>query len=308
MDLRDLAVFLEVARSGSVTRAASILHVAQPALSRRIQKLEAELGKQLFIRSRNGITLTEDGSILQLRAARILADVHELSEEVSGNSALVSGLLRIAVPPGVGLALFPEVLSKFASELPNVTLQVLEGTSNLLKEWLIGGRVDIAILHNPPSFREIEVLPLLRESLHLILPPGTVPDFAKGGTCRIRDLSQVPLIMPSLPHSNRVLLEQSATQHNVRLDIQMEIDSFNLIRRLVEKGIGASVMTAAAASRMLSGGVTPVSIQPPMTTVLCAATLVRKTPAPGQRRMIEYVRATLTEMVASGDWSGEVLG
>lgn len=245
--------------------------------------------------------------MFERRASAILSALRELSEDVSGDLSVLTGRLRIAVPPGVGLALFPELARRFTDEVPNVSLQVLEGTSNLLQEWLINGRVDIAILHNPPSLRELSILPLLREAMHLILPPGPVPDFARSGTCRVRDLAGVPLIMPSLPHSNRVLLEQAATQHNLRLDIRMEVDSFNLIRRLVEQGTGASVMTSAAASRMLSGGVTPVAIQPPMTTVLCVATQAGTPPAPGQRRMIETVRATIAEMVANGDWSGEVL-
>ena len=308
MELKDLRYFLEISRSGSVTRAAERLHIAQPALSRRMLKLEHELGATLFRRTGQGAVLTEEGHFLERRAQQLLSDADKLSRDVSGASDAISGRLRIAVPPGVGLALMPAVLRVFGPAYPNVSLQVLEGTSNLLQEWLIGGRVDIAVLHNPPTLKDLSSEPLLRETLHLILPPGPVPAFARGGTCRFRDLQDVPLIMPSLPHSNRVLLEQAAVQHGIRLQIAMEVDSFNLTWRLVDQGIAASVMTAAAASRHMTDiRGTAVAIQPPVSVVLCAATRNSVPPAPGQRQMIDLLRDIVGRAVESGDWSGETL-
>lgn len=311
MNIRELRYFLQVARSGSFTRAAGTLNLAQPALSRQIQKLEHELEVKLFDRVPKGAILTPAGITLAQRAEHILNEIDTLKAGVSQEAFELKGELTIAVPPAVGQALLPRLLDGFTTKHPHVFIRVMEGVSSSLQEWLLDGRVDIAIMHNPPSLPYLTSEPLLREYMHLIGPADSEISHLqpKTGSVQIKDLQGLPLIMPSLPHSNRVLLERAAVQHGIRLNIAMEINSFHLIRSLVRARRGYAVVTSSAVSKQVYlGDFNAWTIQhPPISTILSAATRNDTKLSASVTPMLATIRQTIISLVEAEEWAGDIL-
>ena len=124
--------------------------MAQPALSRQIRKLEQELGVDLLVRHGRGVRLTGAGSILLERAEQMIHLLRNTGDEVRANANAVTGHVSLGLPPAGGLLLGPPIVRTFQREWPQVAMQVRDGISNLLQEWLLDGRLDVAVLYNPP--------------------------------------------------------------------------------------------------------------------------------------------------------------
>lgn len=252
MELRELRNFMRVARAGSVSRAAEELRLAQPALSRQISKLERELGVSLFARHGRGVRLSAAGSLLLERAEAILHLVHETREEIREDRSLSSGRVTLGVPPAAGRLLIPPFVAQFQKAWPNITLHMREGVTSSLQEWLLEKRIDIAILHNPPHLEALNISPILTERMHVVGPPYPAHGRKPHTTFRIRDLAELPLILPSMAHNNRRLVEQAALEHGVRLRIRLEVDSVAFAKAMVEQGLGYTILTYAAVQDELS--------------------------------------------------------
>jgi len=247
MELRELRNFMRVARAGSVSRAATELRLAQPALSRQIRKLEHELGVPLFARHGRGVRLSTAGALLLERAEEITRLVHETGEEIRGNRAHDGGRITVGVPPVAGRLLIPSFVDSFQKAWPRTTLHIREGVTSSLQEWLIEKRIDIALLHNPPHLEALNISPIVSERMFVIGPPPHLATSRKPqASYRIRDIGELPLILPNMAHNNRRLVEHAALEHGVRLRIKIEADSVAFAKAMVEKGLGYTILTYAA--------------------------------------------------------------
>ena len=132
MELKELRNFMQVARAGSVSRAAEELRLAQPALSRQIKKLEHELGVSLFTRHGRGVRLSAAGSLLLERAEAIAQLVHQTSEEIKDDRSPQRGRIVLGVPPAAGRILIPHFAERFQKAWPQTTLHMREGVASSL--------------------------------------------------------------------------------------------------------------------------------------------------------------------------------
>jgi LysR family nitrogen assimilation transcriptional regulator len=247
MELKELRHFMRVARAGSVSRAADELRLAQPALSRQIRKLELELGVSLFARHGRGVRLSAAGSLLLERAEAIAHLVHQTSEEIKEDRSPERGRIALGVPPAAGRILIPPFVERFQKAWPQTTLHMREGVASSLQEWLLEKRIDIAILHNPPHLEALNIRPLLTERMLVVGPPKRrIKSGKHPATFRIRNLAELPLILPNMAHTNRRLVENAALEHGVRLRIKIEADSVAFAKAMVEKGLGYTILTYAA--------------------------------------------------------------
>ncbi len=247
MELRELRNFMRVARAGSVSRAAEELRLAQPALSRQIRKLEHELGVPLFSRHGRGVRLSAAGSLLLERAEAIAQLVQQTSEEIKEDRATSRGRISLGVPPAAGRIIIPTFVERFQKAWPRTTLHTREGVASSLQEWLLEKRIDIALLHNPPHLETLSISPLLTERMFVIGPPvRRIRDRKHPASFRIRDLGDLPLVLPNMAHTNRRLVENAALEHGVRLRIKIEVDSVAFAKALVERGLGYTILTYAA--------------------------------------------------------------
>ncbi|HEX3575903.1 MAG TPA: LysR family transcriptional regulator [Rhodopila sp.] len=300
-DIRELRTFVQIARLGSISRTAERLNIAQPALSRQLHKLEQELGVPLLVRHVRGVTLTQAGAVLLDRASVLLQQFDQLPQEIRTAEDSFAGHVVIGLPPAAGLLIAPAVFRLFRLRWPNATLQIREGISSLLEEWLLDRRLDIAVLHNSPPLEDIDIVPVLHERMVLACPPTEA-----NRPIRFGDIGAVKLILPSLPHSNRRLVERAATQHGARLNVTLEVDSVPLTKAMVRDGVGCTILTYASVAKELAAGeltIRPIH-RPPLMSVVSLG-VPRTMPARWLRtELTELVHDVIAELVGTGAWAG----
>lgn len=195
MELRTLNYFLTVAREENITRAAGLLHVTQPTLSRQLQQLEEELGVKLFRRGQHQIVLTEAGLLLRRRAQELVElaekttqELHS-SEEVAGKVSIGSGDLK-------SMGFLSQLLADFHRECPQVRFELYSGNSDGIKERIEQGILDIGLLLEPVELSKYELLRLpVRERWGLLVPEDSV--FGAKEAVTPKDLVGQPMIMPA---------------------------------------------------------------------------------------------------------------
>jgi LysR family nitrogen assimilation transcriptional regulator len=244
MDLRSLRYFQTVAEWSSYSRAAEMLRISQPAISRQICKLEDDIGARLFHRRAHGVSLTDAGEALLKRCHLVLRELEQARAEIHSGVQGPSGSIAFAVPPAAAHFLVPTLVQRFGARYPNVFLKLAGGFSGHIHEWLVREEVDIACLHDPLPQKGFEITPLVREEVFLVGRPGIMP--ADRDHLRIAHLAEVPLIVPSRPNASRRLLDHWVARAGVTLNIRAEVDDHLMIRALIQAGIGCSLLTQGA--------------------------------------------------------------
>lgn len=301
MDLRSLRYFQVVFELGSHSKAAEALRISQPAISRTIAQLEDELGRPLFTRKAHGVSPTEAGRLLFERSQAILRQIENTKAEVSGAGIGLAGTLTLAVPPGAGHFLMPELIRRFRTRCPGAFLKVISGYSSYIHEWLIRGRVDVACLHGPLLQRGFEVVPLLDEEVFLVGQPDTFPfdrDYAEAS-----DLNRIPLILPGRPNSSRRILEETLSSLGIAPFVSMEIDDTSMVRSLLMKGLGFSLLSQGAFLEYVERGeLAAVPFRPAMRWPLAMMLSTTRQRSPLVDLLIATIRETAADLVSSGEW------
>lgn len=233
MDLKQLEYFVHVAELGSFTRASAFLRVAQPALSRQIRSLEVELRQALFERNGRGVTLTEAGKRLLAHGRGILQQVERARQDMEDQRGAASGHLAVGLPPSVSRVLTAPLVTAFRRRFPKATVTVVEGLSAYALEWLQIGRVDCAVVYNVAPNPAIDLVPVLDEALYLVSARagGGAP---VGPPVSLAALADYELVMPSRPHSIRMLLESALVAEGRKAQVGVEIESVPAILDLVQ--------------------------------------------------------------------------
>ena len=235
MDLKQLEYFVHVAEMGSFTRASAFLQVAQPALSRQVRTLEVELRQPLLDRNGRGVTLTEAGKRLLAHARGILQQVQRARDDLEDQRGAATGRLAIALPPSVSRILTAPLVKAFREQMPRANLSVVEGLSTYALEWLVLGRVDGAVVYNVTPSPAIDLQPLLDEPLYLV-SARPARGARVGKPIALRDVAERELVIPSRPHSMRMLLEAALAAEGRRARVALEIESIPAILDLVLQG------------------------------------------------------------------------
>lgn len=240
MDISRLTYFVAVVDAGSLTRAAAALHMSQPALTRQMQLLESEAGQPLLVRTGRGVEPTESGLAL-LSHARGIAELADRARvDLRERQASPRGRVTVGLPPRVSQVLTADLIERFRAEYPDATISVVEGLSIRLREWLLAGKLDLAVLFDPPHSPQIAQETLGRERIVLV---GPTPMPAR---MKLADLAHLPLAMPSGPNALRQLLEQHTRPRGVPLSIVAEVDSVQTVLSLVARGVCHTVLPQSA--------------------------------------------------------------
>jgi LysR family nitrogen assimilation transcriptional regulator len=240
IDLRRLEYFVAVAEAGSFSKAAAILVMSQPALSQQVAALEHETGQRLFTRNGRGVAPTDAGQALLLHARGIFELAERARADMRERQAIPSGRITIGLPPRVAHAMTADLVERFRAEFPDAAISVEEGLSIRLREWLIAGRLDVAVLFDPPASPLLDIETVARESLVLM---ASTPLPAR---IRLADVAALPLVLPSKPNSLRQLLESEARPRDLLLKVVAEVDSIKTVLSLVARGVAATVLPASA--------------------------------------------------------------
>ena len=250
MDLRQLQYFIAVYESGSISLASARLHVAQPAVSRSLQALAADLGVVLFERQGRGIRATEAAHRLHAHALQIMHDLETTRMNVQHVEKSPVGHLTLACTDQLGRLVTPPMLAMFHELYPQVSITIWEGTSSTVYDWVTSGTVDIAILTSPPKNPMIRVRHVHHEPMSVILSNHwNETDYAHliKPVLSLEDLAELPLILPRRGNPHRTLIEQALAGSKRNAKISVEVDVVATITSLVVRGLACTVMLAKAA-------------------------------------------------------------
>ena len=247
MELRSLNYFVRIAELGSITRAAAHLHVAQPALTRHVQRLEDELNVALFTRANRGVRLTEAGQKLLDGATRILRDVERTGDEIRAQDAHPSGKIVLGITPTLCPVLVPDLFARMRLGYPMIELKVMHAGMVRLEEFVIDGRVDIALLSELSRSRLIVSTRLAEEEMVLVTRPGARPP----GTVDGDELRATPLI---LGDGLRAAMDALLAGQGIELTVDTELNDHETIRLMVQQGAGAAVLPLSSVSKECARG------------------------------------------------------
>jgi LysR family transcriptional regulator, nitrogen assimilation regulatory protein len=300
MDLRQLRYFVGIVQAGSLSRAADQLHVAQSAISHHLGSLESELGRQLVTRGSKGIVLTEAGSVLYRHAEAILRHLDFAKQDVASALNVPSGRVSIGIPIAWTALVGYELFARVRDLYPQILLHLTDANSALLRERLINGRLDIAVLFTDQSERGLAVEPLLREELFYVTAnPDPSP------IC-MADVARLPFLVPGPGSGSQRVGQELFNKFGVTVTPIGEIDSLSTFRRAVESGLGNAILPWSAlydGDRKLSLNYRRISGEKlDRPAALCFCDIGQRSPA------IEAVALTLKSLVYelcdNGIWQG----
>ncbi|HTH34250.1 MAG TPA: LysR substrate-binding domain-containing protein [Xanthobacteraceae bacterium] len=300
MNLRQLRYFVGIVQTGSLSRAAEQLHVAQSALSHHLASLEQELDRQLVVRGPKGIALTEAGSALYRHAEAILRQVESAKRDAMNAPNLPCGRVAIGFPVDwaglFGFALF----ARMRRDYPQVLLHIVDGKSALLREHLLNGRFDAAVLFVDRPERGLAVEPLVLEELFYISADQDT------SAIPLADVAQRPLLVPGPGSGTQRAAQHLFTEHGLTVTPVGEIDSLSAFRHAIASGIANGILPWAA---LYDGGreitlnyrrIADAKLTRP--AALCFSEVAQRSLA------VEAVAHTLKdlvrELIESGTWQG----
>ncbi len=243
--------FLEVARQGTMRRAAEILYVSQPTLTAWIQALEADIRVPLFRRSRSGMTLTTGGRAFMPYAERAMESLRGGTAFVRDVERGVVGELAIGAAAAVSAYVLPELLARFTAEYPQIRLIVRTGHSEELVDAVVRGEVALGLVRELRDQR-VSSRPLYEDELVLVARPDH--PFAERGRIDVRRLSEARLIFFDRTSSYYDLTNALLRQAGVSPQGIMELDNIEAAKRMVERGLGVALLPGTAVADALAAG------------------------------------------------------
>jgi len=253
MDVKQLTALVTVVEVGSVTRAAELLHVVQPAVTRQIKTLEQELGVPLFERTRQGMRPTEAGLSLAERARRALTELDRARAELAPQPGVVTGIVTLGLLESTASLLAEPLVTAVLRKHPGIELRLQTAYSGHLQRWLDDGDLDLSLLYNLTSSPSLNVTPLVREQLWVAAPPA---DGLRAPTpVPFADLAGRPLVMPTSGHGLRVLIDGAARQAGTALPTTLQTNSMVLQKQLVLAGHGWTILPVAGIAADVATGV-----------------------------------------------------
>lgn len=274
LTLRQLEYFVATADAGSVTAAAQRLHLSQSALSTALSDLERNLRVQLFVRGRRGVHLTPVGREVLTDSRRLLAGVVDLHNSAHESQESMSGPLVVGCYTTLSPLLLPPVVAAFTEAHPLVELSFVEGSHDMLEDQLFNGVLDLALLYDyGPTHghngRDLHAHPILTSTPYALFAPDH--PLASKRTVTLRQLAREPLILFDLPPGAEYFLSLFA-DIGVRPHVRFGTSSYELVRALVARGLGYSILSQrtvtttsyegrAFVTRELSGSIPGLTVQ-----------------------------------------------
>lgn len=243
MIFEDIKAFVAVAEQHSFSQAANYLCVAQSALSKRVQRLEARIGTPLLERHARGVTLSDYGHAFLPKARQLVEALEHLEKDLTSTDLSPAGEVTLALPQRTAGFVVPRVIARCAHAFPRIKIHVLEGTPSNVHGWTMRGEADIAITYSCDAINARNFQPILTEPLFLFLTTALARQYFAGipDEIRISDLEKVDLILPRRPNPIRVLVDKLAVNHNLKVHIGFECDGTSALRGMLEHGMGATI-------------------------------------------------------------------
>lgn len=250
MNLRRLKYFVKIVDIGSLTQAADILHIAQPALSQQLATLESEVKQQLLIRTKRGVTPTDAGKILYTHAQAILRQCEQAQSAIDGSAQLLSGTVSVGLAPGTAASQLALPLFKTVKQQhPGILLYYNENFGITLSELIMSGRMDMAVLYGNRQIHGLSFVPLMKEDLYLVSSSAKKP---QGNTVDLEQVAAKDLFLPQSYNFMRKMVDDAFAARGLTGRVVCEIESATTLTAAVASGYGATILPESAARTLLA--------------------------------------------------------
>jgi LysR family transcriptional regulator, nitrogen assimilation regulatory protein len=308
MDLRQLRHFAKIVELGSFSRAAREVYVAQPALSNQIAALESELKTRLLIRGPRGVRPTNAGLTLYRTASTVLRQLESVRRDLTDRVTNPIGSVSIGIPTSTAVVLALPIVREVRAKYPDIHLQITENLNNLLRELLLHGRLDMAVLLNESASKNLFTYPLLSESLFLATKPkkGRVRKRRGSATVSLIDFASLPFVLPSKFVPLRQQIESTLERVGLVLHVIAEIDSVQTLKAAVMEGLGATILPWSALHKEAKEGTLVIEqiVNPAMSWEVSLCTAERELPNSSAQAVRELIPAIVSTLVVQRTWQG----
>lgn len=262
MQLRHLRYFVKIVEAGSFSRAATTIHVAQPALSQQIAELEERLGVSLLLRSARGVRPTAAGEVLYREASSILRQVEQLPGIVRSSGGETEGAVSLGMSSTLAATLAGPFIETCKGALPKVTLKFAVADSQTITARVQAQTLDMAVVFEDELVPIFSRQPLFRQRLYLICRE---PLPGRAASVSFEQLAMLPLILPSQPNVTRGVLDRAFTAAGIAPKIVAEADVLSSMLSAVRTGMGNTVIPKGDLSDIAGNDIAePLLIEPPL--------------------------------------------
>ncbi|AYD03748.1 nitrogen assimilation transcriptional regulator NAC [Neorhizobium sp. NCHU2750] len=262
MDIRRLRSFITIVDMGSITRAADMLHIAQPALSQQLASLEEHFRQKLLTRSQQGVVLTDAGKVVYRHAQVILRQMEQAQAEALEAGANLSGRVSVGLAPfSSASTLALPLLSLAKVRYPGILLHITESVSQPYSQMIMNGRLEMALIHGVGPIRGVKFERLSREEFFLVAHSsfGIKPEVS---AITVAELAPLPFILPPAYNFVRRAIDLAFTRSRTELTVVAELEAVKTIARAVDAGLGATIMPKAVAERIVAEASQEIVVRP----------------------------------------------
>ncbi len=250
MDIRRLHAFVKIVDIGSITRASTILRIAQPALSQQIAALEQHFGKQLLVRSKRGVVPTEAGKVLYRHGLQILKQVEQAELDITSSKDDLTGHVSVGLAPlGLGSLLGTQLLAVIRQKHPGIVLHINENVGGgLISEMIMTGKMDIALIFDPGGIPSLSSEPVTTEELYFVSMQPVAPG---DGEILFADVVTHPLVLPGRVHTIRQVIDTTLSRAGLSAQVVAQTESISLLVGALSEGLGSTILPLSAAQAVL---------------------------------------------------------
>jgi LysR family nitrogen assimilation transcriptional regulator len=247
MDIKRLHAFVRVVDIGSITRASTMLRIAQPALSQQITALEHHFGKPLLLRSKRGVVPTEAGRVLYRHCQRILKQMEQAELDVSATSEAITGFVSVAMAPlSLGSLIAVQLMSTIRHHHPGIVLHINENVGGVISELVMTGKTDVALIFDPGNIPSLSFQPVTTEELYFVTR-GTGDPQIEAAEVTLAEAVATPLVLPRRIHTIRQVIDTTLSRASLTATVVAETESISLLAGALAERLGNTILPRSAA-------------------------------------------------------------
>ena len=245
-------IFYVVATVGNITKASQELNISQPAVTKQIKSLEAQLGGDLFIRTKRGVILTENGRAIYNYIKQAMNCFNNAELQFSNLKKLETGVIRIGISTALARLFLMKYLDKFHKEYPNIAIQLFTDPSKVMRKMLKAGTLDILIAKEDLEDDELEAIRVGK--LHHCFVASDYFSELKNKVISLNDLNEYPILLQKTPSTTREYFDNFCRENDIEITTKLEIASATLLEDFVKIGLGVGLVTKEFAQNEIDEG------------------------------------------------------
>jgi DNA-binding transcriptional LysR family regulator len=289
MDIRQLTYFLEVARQQSMTKAAEVLHVSQPALSKMVKGLEEELDMTLIIRSNKSSEVTDAGKIVMEYAKKMIALMNEMTTTLSDMTNLQHGSIHIGIPPIAGSLFFPKVIAEFHKAYSNIKINITEYAAPRLTKKVLEGEIELGIAVLPIEETDFQIHPIISEVMKLLVHIDH--PFSTKEVVQLKELENEEFIFFNEEFALHDIIWRQCINEGFEPKILFKSSQWDFMSEMVAANLGVTILPESLCSRVDHQHIKILDLNPPTLWNLAVITKNDKYVSNAARTFIDFILA-----------------